>query len=56
MVMKITVSYRAGKNEGYEQVITIEDYVDYAYFKALFDALLEMHLDFKMERFKRVEE
>jgi len=53
MVVKITYISRY-KTEEYEHVITIESGVDYAYFKALFDALIELHVNFKIEPLVKV--
>lgn len=51
MVVKI-VYYTCYKNEEYPHDIVIHDDVDYAYFKAIFDALLERGYTFALERVK----
>lgn len=43
MKIKYIIRYKA---EEYEKFITIEYGVDYAYFRALFDALLDKGIDF----------
>ena len=53
MVVKIAYISRYKDVES-EHIITIENGVDYAYFKALFDALIELHVNFKIEPLVKV--
>jgi len=48
--MVIYVIYKTRyKDEVYKHVVTIEAGVDYAYFRALFDALIQLGMDFTLD-------
>lgn len=47
--IKITVTYEHPKGNSTQEII-ICDYIDYCYSKALFNALLEIHANFTIER------
>jgi hypothetical protein len=53
MVVEITVKH-VYKGEEYETTVTIDSGVDYAYFRALFDALLDKGYSFKIGLAKEV--
>ena len=50
MVVKITVSYSGDKGLNCEFEIRINDYVDYCYYKALLEVLIERRENFVIER------
>ena len=51
MVIQIVVSHRY-KDDEYESSIIIDDGVDYAYFKAVFDTLIEKGVSFRLKLYK----
>jgi hypothetical protein len=54
MVVEIVYIVRY-KAEEYEKIIIVEDGVDYAYFRALFDSLIDRGIDFKLRLHKESE-